>query len=453
MQLTIQATGTNVNVLSYLLAKNPRNIYERSDHGHLVRMFFSKFTNEEVEVTLFVTPDSIELSRNRSETYDITSYINDREFVVSSIFCSLIRTALGTALNGRPKEDYASWVNHEFMFQFSFGPLASKLSDEQILDLFNPLGYEVDITYGDSNYHFNMKSKSTARYITLKGKTTLQNGLRQIFVLIPVLDNYKHYYIDVKEIEKIERYGEGWLDKHPQKDFILRQSLRFEEILRLVNNDGKALVKPNEKAAEVKLRLNDLRYEKIIQTVQSLKNRTSIVDFGSGEGKLSLKLGFIEGVKEILSVEPSQFETLTAIKRFEKVEKDENFLSPTPVIGSLFYYDERLKQKDVMILCEVIEHIDEDRLPKIMNIIIRNYLPKVLILTTPNKEYNAVYKLTEEFRHTDHRFEWTRREFYEWCNKQNNAEVYELTFDGIGEEHELYGCPTQMCIFTRKEEK
>ncbi|UYZ23934.1 hypothetical protein FOF60_10535 [Mesobacillus jeotgali] len=45
-------------------------------------------------------------------------------------------------------------------------------------------------------------------------------ALRQIFALIPVLDNYKHYFIDEKEIEKLERYGEGCLDDHPQKSFI-----------------------------------------------------------------------------------------------------------------------------------------------------------------------------------------------------------------------------------------
>lgn len=452
MQLTIKATGRDVEVISYLLAKNPNNIYERSHNGHLVRMFYSKFNKEEVEVTFFVTPDPIDLSRNSSENYDITSYINDREFVVSSIFCTFIRSALGTALNGKPKEEYASWVNHPFSFQFSFGPLASNLSDQQILDLFQPLGYKIDITYGNVDYRIKIKSKSTARYITLKGLTTLQNGLRQLFVLIPVLDNYKHYYIDEKEIEKIERYGEGWLETHPQREFILRQALRFKELYTLIEKDSdNKLAKEKEKEVPVKVRLNDLRYEKIIDYINNLRNKESIVDFGSGEGKLSLRLGFINGIKEILAVEPSESATLKALKRFEKAKQKENFILPTPIMGSLFYYDERLKQKDVMILCEVIEHIDEYRLPKIMETILKDYQPRVLIITTPNREYNQVYDMGEEYRHPDHRFEWTREEFNEWCKKQNNAGYYDLTFDGIGEEHELFGFSTQMCLFYRKE--
>lgn len=449
MQLTIRATGQDAKVISYLLAKNPNNLYERSVNGHFIRMFYSQFAEEEVEVTFFVTPDPIGLSSNQSEIYDITSYINDREFVVSSIFCTFLRTALGTALNGKPKEDYISWVNHSFPLEFSFGPLASNLSNLEIEELFQPLGYEVAITYGEVNYRVNIKKKSTARYITLKGLTTLQKGLRQLFVLIPVLDNYKHYYIDEKEIEKIERYGEGWLDTHPQRQFILKQALRFKEVYSLVERQSEE--KQNTEV-EQKVRLNDLRYEKIIQKVNEFKNRDTIVDLGSGEGKLSVKLGFVDGVKEILAVEPSESESIKALKRFEKVQEKENFVMPKQIIGSLFYYDERLKNKDIIILCEVIEHIDAYRLPKIMRTILHDYRPKVLLITTPNKEYNEVYQLGDgAHRHSDHRFEWTREEFSDWCETQSEASEYNVTFDGIGEEHELYGYPTQMCIFTRKE--
>ncbi|WP_240758310.1 hypothetical protein [Lysinibacillus sp. SGAir0095] len=312
-------------------------------------MFFSQFNDEEVEVTFFVTPDSIELSRNNSKAYDITSYINDREFVVSSIFCTFLRTALGTAINGKPKEEYEPWVNHLFPLEFSFGPVASHLSDSEIQELFYPLGFEVSITYGEIDYNMDFKEKSTARYITIKGSTTLQMGLRQLFVLIPVLDNYKHYYIDEKEVDKIRRYGEGWLDEHPHREFILRQALRFEEVYRLLEIQTKQTFH-NE--SEPKLRLNDLRYEKIIQKVNQLDDKESIVDFGSGEGKLSEKLGFVSGVREILAVEPSEAAILKALKRFEKVEQNENFVMPTQIIGSLYYFDERLKNKDIIILCE-----------------------------------------------------------------------------------------------------
>ena len=179
-------------------------------------------------------------------------------------------------------------------------------------------------------------------------------------------------------------------------------------------------------------------------------NPKTIVDFGSGEGKLSVQLGFIPGVQEILAVEPSQSASLQAVKRFERAREKEAFVQPELVWGSLFYYDERLKGKDVIILCEVIEHIDEHRLPKAMETILHEYKPGALIVTTPNQEYNEVYDMNEAMRHTDHRFEWTRAEFERWCTEQNKENEYELQFDGIGESHEAYGSPTQLCVFKRK---
>lgn len=446
MQLTIQASGDNVQAISYLLSKNPNNLYERNHKGHLVRLFYSKFTESEMEATIFVTPDPIELVKNNANSYDITHYINDREFAVSSIFCSLIRSALGTALNGQPKEEHAEWVNHPFSFQFNFGPVVSTLSDNQLIELFEPIGYEVIITRPDIKYSFDIKDRSSARNVSLKGMKTLQDGLRHLFVLIPVIDNYKHYYIDEKEIEKLERYGEGWLDDHPMRDFIYRQSLRFKEVYSIVENK-KPEMKKDEK--ESKVRLNDLRYEKIVDIVSQMHPR-SVVDFGSGEGKLSVRLGFIEGVKEILAVEPSESASIKALGRFDKVKDKEKFVIPETLWGSLFYYDERVKNKDVIILCEVIEHIDECRLPKVMDTILHDYQPKALIITTPNREYNEVYDMDDSLRHNDHRFEWTRAEFHQWCTSRNHGGHYDLRFEGIGEEHATQGFPTQMCVFERK---
>lgn len=448
MQLTIQASGDNVQTISYLLAKNPNNLYERNHKDHLVRIFYSKFTETELEVTIFVTPDPIELLKNNSNSYDITHYINDREFAVSSIFCSFIRSALGTALNGQPKEEHLKWVNHPFSFNFEFGPVVSSLSDEKLMNLFEPIGYEVTISRPEIEYSFPIKTKSSARYLSIKGMKTLQEGLRHLFVLIPVIDNYKHYYIDEKEIEKLERYGEGWLEQHPLRDLIYRQALRFKEVYSLVENSSKV-----EKKVEPvkKVRLNELRYEKIVNTVRQMKPR-SVVDFGSGEGKLSVQLGFVEGITEILAVEPSESASLKALERFNKVKNKEKFVIPELLWGSLFYYDERLKDKDVIILCEVIEHIDESRLPKAMDTLLHDYQPGALIITTPNREYNELYDMEEHLRHNDHRFEWTRAEFRQWCSERNHSNDYELLFDGIGDEHPSHGFPTQMCIFKRKED-
>ncbi|GAF20898.1 HEN1 C-terminal domain [Bacillus sp. JCM 19047] len=444
MQLTIKARGEHVDVLSHLLAKNPYRLYERDVNGHLVRLFFSHFSADFVETTIFVTPDPIELSRNSARAFDITSYINDREFAVSSIFCTFLRSALGTALNGKPKDPYLPWVDHPFSFEFSFGPLASATSLSLLKRLFEPIGFSVSTVFAEQKAPLSIKDRSSAQMITLKGRTTLQKGIRQLFVLIPVLDDYKHYFIDEKEVDKMKRYGEGWLENHPERAYIYEKALRFKAIYEHTQQKDVQPVK------ETMIRLNDKRYETIIQKVSDLHQKASVVDLGSGEGKLTVKLGYVKGIKELLAVEPSEMAMTRALRQFTKRTKELEFLQPTPLRSSLFYYDNRLQNKDVIILCEVIEHIEEFRLPKMMKMILSDYRPQTLFISTPNYEYNQLYNLGEGYRHPDHRFEWTRDQFQTWCQAVNTG-FYNLEFTGIGEEHRQFGHPTQLCHFQRKE--
>lgn len=461
MHLTIRATGTGAGNLSHLLAKNPYNLYDRGDKEARVRIVFTTASDEETEAVIYVTPDPIALVKGNSAHNDITQYINDREFVTSSRFCSYIRPALGTALNGKPKEAFLPWVDHQFLLDLSFGPVASNLPDHTVQELFTALGYEIEIERGDAVYSFDLKSRSSARYIKLRGEQTLQTALRQLFILIPALDDDKHYFISDDEIEKIKRYGEGWLDSHPLRGLILKRSLRFANLIKQF--DGAETVRESEEEAPVptdsqspqskpKVRLNDLRYAAIAETVEGLTSKSSIVDFGSGEGKLSARLGSVPGVKQIWAVEPSANSQLRAIDRFAKLEGRVGVTVPTPVTGSLFYFDESLRNKDIMILCEVIEHIDEYRLARVMETILSEYSPRVLIVTTPNKEYNEVYEMDkEEMRHGDHRFEWGRAEFTTWCSRWTNIFGYSVELKGIGEESDEFGYPTQMAVFSRGE--
>lgn len=492
MHLIIQASGADAAVVSHLLAKNPGNIYDRTDKGVRVRMVYTRATSSETEVLIHAEPDPVDLVRGTPDGYDITQYINDREFVTSSLFCSYIRSALGTALNGKPKEEYAKWVDHSFDLQLSFGPVASDLPDRVVEELFSHLGYAVTLEREELSYSFDLKKKSSVRRIVLRGQETVQNALRQLFLLIPVLDNYKHYFISEDEIDKIKRYGAGWLETHPHKELIVRRTLRFAELIRKYESKEGALSIPDNRKMDVEgmvdggdslaevltdvptdvptdvqpsvqtdvitddppVRLNELRYRAITDVVARLPHRQRIVDMGAGEGKLSARLATIAGVESILAVEPSGQSRLRAMERFAKLEGRHGvFAMPEPIIGSLFYFDEQLQHQDVMILCEVIEHIEAYRLDGIMNTLLQEYQPEVLIVTTPNKEYNEVYAMEQEsFRHHDHRFEWTRTELAERCVEWSAGTNYTYTIQGIGEQVEGYGQPTQMIIFGRREE-
>ncbi|MFF2450394.1 3' terminal RNA ribose 2'-O-methyltransferase Hen1 [Neobacillus sp. NPDC058068] len=447
MQLSLTVRGPGAEAVSYLAAKNPNNLYERNEKGLTVRLVYTAFSSEEVQFLLYVKTDPINLVKNSPDYFDITHYINDREFAASSLFVSAIRKALGTALNGKPNEEYAAWIGHPFEMELAFGPIASDLRDPELEALFTPMRYSVEIERGKSF----IREKSTARFITIKGNQTVQNALKHVSILIPVIDNYKHYFIDEREIEKFDRYGEGWLENHPLKALIVKRSLRFQNMISQSKFFEK-VPKLDEKDVVPKVRLNDLRYEAILNYVKGLPKRETIVDLGAGEGKLSVQLGFVEGVKEILSVEPANKSRLRAMERFEQAKGKRGFIEPKSIAGSLFYYDERLNNKDVMILCEVIEHIDEYRLAPIFETIFKDYRPRVLIVTTPNQEYNVVYEMDDVMRHKDHRFEWTRDEFLQKVQEWTKDNPYQVSIQGIGEEYQPYGHPTQMAIYRREQE-
>jgi 3' terminal RNA ribose 2'-O-methyltransferase Hen1 len=446
MQLSLTVRGSGADVVSYLIAKNPNNPYERDEKGFTVRLVYPIFTKEEVQFVIYVKPDPIDLVRNSSDLFDITHYINDREFAVSSLFITSIRKALGTALNGKPDEEYLQWVDHQFDMELAFGPVSTDLRDKEIVDLFEPIGYKVEIERGVST----IREKSSASFVTLSGRQSVQNALKHVSILIPVIDNYKHYFLDEREIEKLDRYGEGWLENHPLKQLIVKRALRFNTLISQSKYYEKKQHNHNKDESQ-KVRLNDLRYEHILNYIKTLPNKETIVDLGAGEGRLSVQLGFVEGVEEILSIEPSNRSRIKAIDRFEQVIKTDGYVKPLSLPGSLFYYDSRLQNKDIIILCEVIEHIEEDRLPKIFETILNDYRPKTLLVTTPNQEYNVLYEMEEEMRHDDHRFEWSRTQFAKNVKEWTQNYPYQVSIQGIGEEHPTYGHPTQMAIFRREE--
>lgn len=425
MQLSIYTKGPHARAVSHLLAKNPQNLYEREEKGHTVRFLYHTMTDCELYATFFVTPDSLALVKE-NEAFDITHYINDREFAVSTIFLSLIRSALSSALKGKAKEGYEEYVDMPLPYTFEVGPVSSKMSDEEIRGLFEVLGYKMTIEA--------MSDAKRARFLTLSAKIPLHVALKQLYILIPVMDDYKHYFIDEREIERLNTYGEGWIENHPMREVIYQKALRFRELYE--SNESTELSKQTP--------LYTQRYQSIYNAVRSLGAKT-VVEMGAGEGKLSALLAQNDQIEMLYSVDPSN----TALAKMEK-RFAEMAVKVPPIVkwGSLYYEDETFYGVDALILCEVIEHIEKEQLPKVMQLVTERYAPKHIIITTPNAEYNAVYEL-DSMRHEDHRFEMTRIEFQEWCKQ--NAPLYDLRFQGIGEVHEKYGTPTQMCIMTRRD--
>ena len=288
--------------------------------------------------------------------------------------------------------------------------------------------------------------------VRLTGTVTLSDALAHLTVLAPVLDDDKHYFVDHEEVEKLMRRGEGWLAGHPERETISKRYLkRRGELVRaaldglepLEGGDGPPGVA--EERVERGPGLHQRRLEWVRDELARLGAR-SVLDLGCGEGKL-VKLLLEEGrAQRVLGVDASPRELGRAER---KLERSPNRERASLAQGSVVYLDERLVGWDAAALVEVIEHVDEARLPALERAVFGHARPGAVVVTTPNAEYNALFESLPagKMRHPDHRFEWTRAELRAWAEGVAERNGYAVRFAPLGDVDEALGGPSQAAIF------
>jgi 3' terminal RNA ribose 2'-O-methyltransferase Hen1 len=193
-----------------------------------------------------------------------------------------------------------------------------------------------------------------------------------------------------------------------------------------------------------------LRITSVLSELKA-RNAKSVIDLGCGEGNLLRVLAkendftLIAGVDVSLSVLNRAAEK---IKQYCMNERQKERI--TLFQSSLCYRDKRFKGYDAAVIMEVIEHLDENRLPAFASVVFGDMAAKTVIITTPNKEYNVNYGLAAGcFRHSDHRFEWKRAQFRAWAEAVAIRYGYALRIETIGQDDVECGAPTQMGVFTK----
>jgi 3' terminal RNA ribose 2'-O-methyltransferase Hen1 len=284
-----------------------------------------------------------------------------------------------------------------------------------------------------------------------------------LYVLIPVLDAEKHYWVGEDELEKLLRHGEGWLAGHPEKELIVkrylkyRQSLACEALSRLTEEeqpdpDEAEKVHANEELAiEAPLKLWEQRLGAVVAVLKA-SGAKRVLDLGCGEGKLLRELLDHKEFQEILGMDVA-FRSLEIaserlrLDRLPPMQKERIRL----IHGSLMYKDKRLTGYDAACVIEVIEHLDPPRLAAFERVLFEYSRPKQVVITTPNSDYNVRFPTLPagKFRHKDHRFEWSRAEFSTWAESICSRFGYSSRALPVGPEDTEVGSPTQMGVFTR----
>jgi 3' terminal RNA ribose 2'-O-methyltransferase Hen1 len=464
MLLTITTTHEPATDLGYLMHKHPDKFQSVKLSIGKAHIFYPEKTAEQTTIALLLDINPIDMVRGgrnlAGKGFSLGQYVNDRPYVASSFMSAAISKAFSTAMNGTcAKRPELVEMKIPLTAKISVLP-APKGGEFLIRKLFEPLGYTLKVERHVLDTVFPDWGESKYYTLELSQTTTIQALLTHLYVLIPVLDNDKHYFVSEAEIQKLLDKGEGWLAEHPEKEQITKRYLinlgslsrKALQKLEMLKTENEA-TEIDENIPEVdKVKKESLHQKRLKLTVEQLKKSgaKSVLDLGCGEGKLIRLLLKDRQFEQITGTDVAYNELLKAKERLhwddmspKQQERLELFQ------GSLLYKDKRLEGFDAAAIVEVIEHLDESRLEAFERVVFEFAKPKTVILTTPNSEYNVLFESMSAgtMRHKDHRFEWTRAEFETWANRIAEKYGYKVEFLPIGEVDENVGSPSQMAIF------
>ena len=464
MLLTITSHQPPASDLGYLLHKHPSKLHSFELSFGKAHVFYPEVTAERCTAALLLDVDPIGLVRRRSRESPrlLEHYVNDRPYVASSFLSVAIARVFGTALTGRSKgrQDLA---DQELRLTAKIAVMPCRGGEDFLRKLFEPLGYSVRATPHLLDSKFSEWGASPYFTVELEGKVRLRDLLAHIYVLVPVLDAEKHYWVGEDEVEKLLRRGERWLAGHPEREAIVRRYLPYqrhlarEVLARLAEEDN-----PDPDATEEAHLDEELRVEEPLKLWQQrlgavlallrASGAKRVLDLGCGEGRLLQTLLQAPEFKEIVGLDVSHRSLEIASQRLKLDRVPARQRERIKLIhGSLLYRDKRLQGYDTAVAMEVIEHFDPPRLAAFERVVFESARPANVVITTPNREYNSRFPTLPagHFRHKDHRFEWTREQFQQWANLVASRFGYSARFLPVGAEDSEVGAPTQMGVFTR----
>ncbi len=470
LEITLKAAISDSYIasdLGYLLHKNPTRVFTRGVSAGVATVFYSENSDLACTAVLYVDVDPIALVRGKHKqtTGLLDQYVNTRPFVANSILSVAINKCFAQSMAGKSK-DRQNLADQKLPFEVTLGPVACQGDKEFVLSLFEPLGYTCTVTSLSDDSVSNLYS------INISASVRLADLLNQLYVLIPVLDNAKHWWVDQDEVDNLFKKGTCWLAQHPMREVITRRALKnrreladvlLDRLSELGGEqcsdwtpgeipDGGARPVGSESFApdEPRGRLHDQRLDRVAHLLQE-HSVSRVLDLGCGEGKLIGRLQKKLQFTNIVGVDPSLRSLRRARELFYLEDGGEALNERLQFqLGSLTYADRRLRGFDAATLIEVIEHIDTNRLSSLERSLFGDARPRLIVVTTPNADYNALFQNLSagEFRHDDHRFEWSRDEFKAWCEKISTEYGYQVETEPLGPVDEQHGAPSQLASFT-----
>jgi 3' terminal RNA ribose 2'-O-methyltransferase Hen1 len=425
-------------------------------------VFFPEASAARCTAALLLQLDPVGLVRDRRDDFALSQYVNDRPYVASSFMSVALGKLFGTAMTGR-SDARPELAAAALPFEVEIAAVPCRGGESVLRRLFEPLGYEVEADGEPLDEQFAEWGNSRYLRVRLRAEVRIADLLTHLYVLLPVLDDEKHYWVGAEEIDKLLRRGGSWLGDHPERELITRRFLRNDRELTRValarlleetteDPDDAAAEHDHEEAEiEARVSLNDQRLGAVLAALRSSGARR-VVDLGCGEGRLLRSLLDDSQFTEVVGVDVSWRALERASRRLRLSKMAPHARERVSLLqSSLTYRDRRLAGFDAATAVEVIEHLDPGRLDAFEAALFGSARPETVIVTTPNVEYNVRFEAMPagSLRHRDHRFEWTRAEFEGWASGVAQRNGYAVHFAPIGPSDDGIGAPTQMAVFSR----
>lgn len=466
MLLELTTTYEPATDLGYLLHKNPARTQSFDLAFGRAHVFYPEASATRCTAALLLDVDPVGLVRGRrgpaGESGLLQQYVNDRPYVASSFLSVALAQVYGSALKGQSKER-PELAASPIPLVARLTALPCRGGEGLVRRLFEPLGYSVDVEGAPLDPAFPEWGASRYFRVALSATASLREVLGHLYVLVPVLDDEKHYWVTDDEVAKLLKFGEGWLPAHPERELIAARYLKHqrglvrEALARLVVEeagdpdlaDESAAVE--ETALEQRLSLHEQRLGAVLGALRA-SGAKRVLDLGCGEGKLLRLLLAERQFEEILGLDVSWRALEVARERLHLDRMAPKERERIQLLhGSLMYRDARLAGFDAAAVVEVIEHLDPARLAAFERVLFQAAKPNTVIVTTPNVEYNVKWETLPagQLRHRDHQFEWTREQFGAWATRTASRFGYTVRHVPIGLVDPDVGPPTQMGVFTR----
>ena len=447
--------------LGFLLHKHPDRAQSFQVSVGTAHVLWPEATAQRSTVALLLEVDPIALVRGRAGRGDsgsLSQYVNDRPYAASSMLSVTLGKVFRTALTGRC-DARPELARTPVPLEVHVPALPSRGGSELVERLFAPLGWSVTTT--GTALDATVPEWGPSPYVDLRmsGTLTVADALSQLYVLMPVLDDSKHYWVSTDEVDKLLRAGGEWLAGHPERELITRRYLGHHRTLvqdavgRLAEvDDAEApVLDPADEPDDRPRPLVQLRGAAVLAALRE-ERASTVVDLGCGEGALLRELVADPAFTTVVGVDVSHRALELAARRLQLDRMPDSQRARLQLLqSSATYRDDRLAGHDAVVLMEVVEHVDLPRLPALVRSVFAHARPTSVLVTTPNAEHNVRYPHLPAgaMRHRDHRFEWTRREFQDWAAATAAAHGYTVRHLPVGADDPEVGPPTQLAVFRR----